>query len=114
MTRILEFTTRVWSSKEPNLCLTAHAYFYLFFKERNQLQYASRFVDYDRILTNEAIVFQAIFSSMLLLVSGLGRGRVRNLVPDPTPVHNPYPSDSGRVSARVWVGSQGKNLIYSI
>src|SRR6266545_7408012 len=48
------------------------------------------------------------------LVSGLGRGRVRNLVPDPTPVHNPYPSDSGRVSARVWVGSQGKNLIYSI
>ena len=50
----------------------------------------------------------------LRIVSGLGRGRVRNLVPDPTPVHNPYPSDSGRVSARVWVGSQGKNLIYSI
>ncbi len=30
-------------------------------------------------------------------MSGLGRGRVRIFVPDPTPVHNPYPSQSGRV-----------------
>ena len=33
----------------------------------------------------------------LHLVSGLGRGRVRILSPDPIPVHNPYPSHSGRV-----------------
>src|SRR6266540_528004 len=59
-------------------------------------------------------VYGSHISLPTYLVSGLGRGRVRNLVPDPTPVHNPYPSDSGRVSARVWVGSQGKNLIYSI
>ena len=52
--------------------------------------------------------------TLFWVVSGLGRGRVRNLVPNPTPVHNPYPSDSGRVSVRVWVVSQGKNLIYSI
>ena len=38
------------------------------------------------------------------LVSGLDRGRARILVPDPTPVDNPYPRDSGRVSARVGVG----------
>ena len=33
----------------------------------------------------------------LHLVFGLGRGRVRKLVPDPDPVHNPDPTYSGWV-----------------
>ena len=39
----------------------------------------------------------ALPATTLYLVCGLDWGRVRLLAPDPTPVHNPYPSNSGRV-----------------
>jgi len=45
------------------------------------------------------------------LVSGLGRGRVRKLVPDPDPDHHPDPTYLGRVLLRVSRGL-GQVLVY--